>query len=43
MEKTMYDEMVSERARMIRSEADLTQERFAEMIGISKKTLVEAE
>ena len=43
MEKTMFDEMVSERARTIRSEADLTQERFAEMIGISKKTLVEVE
>ena len=43
MEKTMLDEIVSERARVIRSEADLTQERFAEMIGISKKTLVEVE
>ncbi|MFD2170428.1 helix-turn-helix transcriptional regulator [Tumebacillus lipolyticus] len=43
MEQAMLDEMVSERARLIRSEADLTQERFAAIIGISKKTLVEVE
>jgi DNA-binding XRE family transcriptional regulator len=35
--------MVSERAKLIRTEADITQDRMAEMLGISKKTLIEVE
>jgi DNA-binding XRE family transcriptional regulator len=37
------DEMVSAKVRLLRAEACLTQERMAAMIGISKKTLVQAE
>ncbi|ABZ83916.1 helix-turn-helix domain protein [Heliomicrobium modesticaldum Ice1] len=35
--------MVSEKLREIRTEADLTQDKMAESIGISKKTLVDVE
>ncbi|MFC4770013.1 helix-turn-helix transcriptional regulator [Effusibacillus consociatus] len=39
----LFDEMVSEKLKLIRVEADLTQDSMAEMIGISKKTLVQVE
>jgi len=38
-----FDRLISERVKLIRTEAGVTQDRFAEMIGISKKTLVEVE
>lgn len=43
MEQHEFDALVSERAKLIRAEANVTQDRFAEMVGISKKTLVEVE
>ncbi|HEU4962536.1 MAG TPA: helix-turn-helix transcriptional regulator [Bacilli bacterium] len=43
MNQSQFDNMISERAKLIRAEADATQDRFAEMVGISKKTLVEVE
>jgi DNA-binding XRE family transcriptional regulator len=43
MEQQEFDRLISERARTIRAEANVTQDRFAEMVGISKKTLVEVE
>lgn len=39
----LFDRMVSEKLKLIRTEAGLTQDRMAEMIGISKKTLVQVE
>jgi DNA-binding XRE family transcriptional regulator len=38
-----FDRLVSQKLRMIRAEVNLTQDRMAEMIGISKKTLVQVE
>ncbi len=38
-----FDKLISDRTKLIRTEAGITQDRFAEMIGISKKTLVEVE
>ncbi|UFJ43053.1 helix-turn-helix domain-containing protein [Brevibacillus humidisoli] len=35
--------MVSEKLKLIRIEADLTQDKMAEIIGVSKKTLVQVE
>ncbi|KEO83193.1 helix-turn-helix transcriptional regulator [Tumebacillus flagellatus] len=43
MEQLEFDQLISERTRLIRAEANVTQDRFAEMIGISKKTLVDVE
>jgi DNA-binding XRE family transcriptional regulator len=43
MDQKTFDERISERIKLIRTEAGLTQDGFAEMIGISKKTLVEVE
>lgn len=43
MDQFVFNQQVSERAKLIRAEADVTQDRFAEMVGISKKTLVEVE
>lgn len=41
--RKIFDEMVSNKLKLIRTEADLTQDRMAEKIGISKKTLVQVE
>ncbi len=38
-----FDRMISQKLKLIRAEADLTQDRMAEVIGISKKTLVQVE
>lgn len=38
-----FDKMISGKIRLIRTEADLTQDKMAETIGISKKTLVQVE
>ncbi|MBM7865929.1 helix-turn-helix domain-containing protein [Heliobacterium gestii] len=38
-----FDQLVSEKLREIRTEANLTQDKMAERIGISKKTLVDVE
>ncbi|MGZ4135721.1 MAG: helix-turn-helix transcriptional regulator [Tumebacillaceae bacterium] len=43
MEQHEFDLQVSERVKLIRTEAGVTQDRFAEMVGISKKTLVDVE
>ncbi|MFC4768564.1 helix-turn-helix transcriptional regulator [Effusibacillus consociatus] len=39
----LFDQLVSEKLKLIRVEADVTQDRMGEMIGISKKTLVQVE
>jgi DNA-binding XRE family transcriptional regulator len=41
--KETFDRMISEKLRLIRTEARLNQEQLAETIGISKKTLVQVE
>lgn len=41
--RDIFDEMVSNKLKLIRTEADLTQDGMAEVIGISKKTLVQVE
>jgi DNA-binding XRE family transcriptional regulator len=41
--QALFDRMISEKLKLIRTEADLTQDRMAEIIGISKKTLVQVE
>jgi DNA-binding XRE family transcriptional regulator len=41
--KDTFDRMISEKLRLIRTEARLTQEQMAEIIGLSKKTLVQVE
>ncbi|MDB5085708.1 MAG: hypothetical protein JWN30_2594 [Bacilli bacterium] len=41
--KEVFDQLISEKIKLIRTEADLTQDRLADMIGISKKTLVQVE
>ncbi|MBC9785216.1 transcriptional regulator [Heliobacterium chlorum] len=38
-----FDQLVSAKLRPIRTDADLTQDKMAEIIGISKKTLVDVE
>ncbi|AMA74207.1 MULTISPECIES: helix-turn-helix transcriptional regulator [Aneurinibacillus] len=38
-----FDRMISEKLRLIRTEARLTQEQMADIIGLSKKTLVQVE
>ncbi|MFD2443037.1 helix-turn-helix transcriptional regulator [Bacillus sp. CGMCC 1.16607] len=43
MNKDEIIEMVSENLRMIRMEAEYTQDKMAEIIGLSKKTLVQIE
>lgn len=39
----LFDQMVSEKLKLIRTEAVITQDKMAQMIGISKKTLVQVE
>ncbi|BAU27888.1 DNA-binding XRE family transcriptional regulator [Aneurinibacillus soli] len=41
--KDMLDRMISEKVRLIRTEAKLTQEQMADVLGLSKKTLVQVE
>lgn len=41
--QALFDQMVSGKLRMIRAEVNLSQDKMAEMIGISKKTLVQVE
>ncbi|MED0670298.1 helix-turn-helix transcriptional regulator [Aneurinibacillus aneurinilyticus] len=41
--KEIFERMVSEKLRLIRTEARLTQEQMADAIGLSKKTLVQVE
>jgi DNA-binding XRE family transcriptional regulator len=41
--KDMFDRMISEKVLLIRTEARMTQEQMASMIGLSKKTLVQVE
>ncbi|WCK56551.1 helix-turn-helix transcriptional regulator [Aneurinibacillus sp. Ricciae_BoGa-3] len=41
--KQTFDRMISEKLRLIRTEARLNQEQLADAIGISKKTLVQVE
>ncbi|WP_232463372.1 helix-turn-helix transcriptional regulator [Tumebacillus avium] len=41
--REQFDKMVSDKLRLIRADLDLTQDKMAELIGISKKTLVQVE
>ena len=43
MERTEFISIMNQKIKLIRTEFDLTQEKMAEAIGISKKTLVEIE
>ncbi|MHB8127167.1 MAG: helix-turn-helix transcriptional regulator [Desulfitobacteriaceae bacterium] len=43
MERDEFIELISSKIRITRVEADLTQDRMAEILGISKKTLVQIE
>jgi DNA-binding XRE family transcriptional regulator len=43
MTQDVFDRMISDKLKLIRTEAELTQDRMADMIGISKKTLVQVE
>ena len=43
MERTEFISIMNSKIKLIRTEFDLTQEKMAEAIGISKKTLVEIE
>ncbi|WP_051330825.1 helix-turn-helix transcriptional regulator [Aneurinibacillus terranovensis] len=41
--KETFNRLISEKIRLIRTEANLTQEQMADVIGLSKKTLVQVE
>lgn len=43
MDRDKFVDMVNDKLKLIRSEYDFTQDRMAEIIGISKKTLVQIE
>ena len=43
MERTEFISLMNQKIKLIRTEFDLTQEKMADAIGISKKTLVEIE
>ncbi|WP_027622976.1 helix-turn-helix transcriptional regulator [Clostridium lundense] len=43
MDKKQFIEKIDEKLKLIRNEKDFTQDRMAEIIGISKKTLVQIE
>lgn len=43
MDKTEFIDKVNEKIKLIRTEGDFSQDKMAEVLGISKKTLVEIE
>lgn len=43
MNKDLFVQMISEKIKLIRVEKDYTQDKMAEVLGISKKTLVQME
>ncbi len=43
MEKDIFIRMVSSKMKLVRTEQDFTQEKMSEILGISKKTLVQIE
>lgn len=43
MDRDKFVDMVNDKLKLIRSEYDFTQDRMAEIIGISKKTLIQIE